>query len=69
MQRLRLSVTLGALLGLGPPLVLAQVIAPIRRNFLPRNKMTLPGLKKEEDTANVIAYLAGFSADGRAVAN
>ncbi len=39
------------------------------KGFLPGNKMTFAGLKKDEDIANVIAYLAGFAADGTAATN
>ncbi len=39
------------------------------KGFLPGNKMTFAGLKKEEDIANVIAYLAGFNAEGGAANN
>jgi cytochrome c len=34
------------------------------RKFLPGNKMSFAGLRKPEDAANVIAYLASFQADG-----
>ena len=32
------------------------------KKFLPGNKMAFPGLKKDEDRSNVIAYLAANSA-------
>lgn len=32
------------------------------KGFVPKNKMAFPGLKKEEDRANVIAYLKEASA-------
>jgi len=31
------------------------------RDFIPKNKMTFPGLRKEDDRKNVIAYLKQFS--------
>ena len=37
------------------------------RDFLPGTKMSFAGLKKEEDLANVIAYLATFGPDGKPV--
>lgn len=30
------------------------------KDFIPGNKMTFPGLRKEEDITNVLAYLATF---------
>ncbi|MEP2030509.1 MAG: cytochrome c family protein [Paracoccaceae bacterium] len=39
------------------------------KGFLPGNRMTFAGLKKDEDIANVIAYLAGFAEDGSAATN
>lgn len=38
------------------------------RGFVKGTKMAFAGLKKDEDVANVIAYLAGFAEDGRAKA-
>ena len=35
------------------------------RAKVPGTKMTFPGLKKDEDIANVIAYLKSFDADGK----
>ncbi len=35
------------------------------RGVVPGTKMTFAGLKKDEDVANVIAYLAQFDADGQ----
>ena len=37
------------------------------RGFLPGTKMSFGGLTKEEDIANVIAYLATFGPDGKPV--
>jgi cytochrome c len=34
------------------------------REVVPGNKMSFAGLKKPDDIANVIAYLASFNADG-----
>lgn len=34
------------------------------RDKVPRNRMMFPGLKKETDIADVIAYLKQFAADG-----
>lgn len=34
------------------------------RETVPRNRMMFPGLKKESDIADVIAYLKQFSTDG-----
>lgn len=34
------------------------------RGFLPGAKMTFAGLSSDEDLANLIAFLAGFAADG-----
>ncbi len=36
------------------------------KSVVPGTRMTFAGLKKGEDVANVIAYLAGFSPDGTA---
>lgn len=33
------------------------------RKYLPGTKMSFAGLRKEDDRANVIAYLAGFAAE------
>lgn len=35
------------------------------RTKVPRNRMMFPGLKKDDDIANVIAYLKQFGADGK----
>ncbi len=37
------------------------------RGVVPGTKMTFAGLKKDEDVANVIAYLKQFGADGQPV--
>lgn len=34
------------------------------KKLIPKGKMAFAGLRKEEDRANVIAYLAQFNADG-----
>lgn len=34
------------------------------KDMIPKGKMAFAGLRKEEDRANVIAYLAQFNADG-----
>lgn len=34
------------------------------KDVIPKGKMAFAGLRKDEDRANVIAYLAQFSADG-----
>ena len=39
------------------------------KGFLPGNKMTFAGLRKDEDITNVIAYIAGFNAEGGAASN
>lgn len=36
------------------------------KDVIPKGKMAFAGLKKEDDRANVIAYLAQFNADGSA---
>jgi cytochrome c len=35
------------------------------RKLVPGTKMTFPGLPKDQDIADVIAYLKGFKADGQ----
>ncbi|MFT0893008.1 c-type cytochrome [Pseudochelatococcus sp. G4_1912] len=35
------------------------------REFIPRNSMMFPGLKKDADIVNVIAYLKQFGPDGK----
>lgn len=35
------------------------------REKIPRNRMMFPGLKKETDIADIIAYLKQFAADGK----
>lgn len=37
------------------------------KDVIPRGKMAFAGLRKDEEIANVIAYLASFDADGAAV--
>ena len=37
------------------------------KDVIPKGIMAFPGLRKEEDIANVIQYIAGFDADGNAV--
>ena len=40
----------------------AYLLAP--KDHVPGTKMAFPGLRKDDDRANVIAYLATFSEDG-----
>ncbi|MCB1490365.1 MAG: cytochrome c family protein [Rhodobiaceae bacterium] len=47
------------------PTLTAYLAAP--KEIIPKGKMAFAGLKKPEDVANVIAYLASFDADGNPV--
>lgn len=37
------------------------------REFIPKTKMPFPGLKKDEDIADLIAYLSQFGPDGEMI--
>ncbi len=48
------------------PSFVSQMEVADPKGFLPGNKMTFAGLKKDEDIASVTAYLAGVAEDGSA---